>query len=119
MKPFDLKAALAGEPVVTRIGIPVSQLVVFDQVRNEQPIRGVLEGVITGWDECGRYMLCKASDSRDLFMAPKKRTVWVNLYGSMQVSCGTATYYYDEKQANIVASPGRIGNRAYPIEIKE
>ena len=51
----------------------------------------------------------------DLFMAPIKRTVWVNLYGRQLESVCHST----EEDADKHASSDRIGGKAYPLEIEE
>ena len=50
----------------------------------------------------------------DLFMATKKRTVWVNLYPNSHNS-----HWRTEEAANIAAGTERIGGKAYPVEIEE
>jgi hypothetical protein len=112
-KPFDLERALAGDPVVTRDGRPVTQLTHFKDVANgHDSLCGVVDGVICSWQEHGLYCLSGPS-STDLFMAPKKRTVWVNLYGD------GLCYRYDSKaEADEASASNRIGNRAYPVEIE-
>jgi hypothetical protein len=118
-KPFNLERALAGDPVVTRHGKPVTQLTKFDY-DGEYVLRGVLEGNLVGWLENGCYY-SSGEWSYDLFMAPKKRTVWVNLYGD-----GWSCYWHDTKAEadeasarNRIGTRNRIGNRAYPVEIEE
>jgi len=76
MKPFDLSAAVAGAPVQTRDGRPVTQLVKFD-CYNTAPLRGVTNKVIRAWDEKG---LSDCGDILDLFMATVKKTGWVARY---------------------------------------
>lgn len=112
-KPFDLERALAGDPVVTRGGWPVTQLVKFDASDAICPLHGVLGGNIFAWRVDGRYFTdCKFG--YDLFMAPKKRTVWVNLCLD-----GKAYWYDSEDVANRCHGHDRIGNRAWPVEIEE
>jgi hypothetical protein len=113
-KPFDLERALAGDPVVTRDGKPVTQLTHFKDVANwRDSLCGVVDRSICSWQENGRY--CPSAPySKDLFMAPKKRTVWVNLYGD-----GFGFLYDTEAEADKASKDGdRIGNRAYPVEIE-
>jgi hypothetical protein len=54
--------------------------------------------------------------TKDLFMAPRKRTVWVNLYSD---NTRPAWHYESQEKADRNIGPGRIGDRAYPIEIEE
>ena len=75
MKPFDLSAALAGAPVQTRGGRPVTQLMKFEDVKG-YPIYGVVEGCVFGWTATGTSGDAFSLDW-DLFMAPAKKTGWV------------------------------------------
>ena len=72
MRPFNLEAALAGAPVVTRDGREVTQLVMFD-CHDNLPVAGVLDGIIHLWSIEGKSGPYKF----DLFMAPTKKTGWV------------------------------------------
>lgn len=121
MKPFDLKAALAGEPVVTRNGCEVSQLIHFQLENNSAPVRFVCKDVILACSDKGRYnVYSEVEHFYDLFMAPKKRTVWINLFSCLPDAGRFNGRYYESEQAADYASHGmRIGNRAYPIEIEE
>jgi (p)ppGpp synthase/HD superfamily hydrolase len=76
MKPFDLTKALAGEPVVTRDGQPVTQLTKFD-CDSAYPLRAVIDGKIISFTIDG-ICLSKRQCSHDLFMAEPER--WVNVY---------------------------------------
>jgi len=81
MKPFDLEQALAGAPVCTREGKPVTQLTKFDL-----PEKGVviLVGVTSGrhierWYPNGSYEFNDHS-RLDLFMAPVRKTGWLAMF---------------------------------------
>jgi hypothetical protein len=112
-KPFNLERALAGDPVVMRDGRPVTQITKFD-IYGRRALHGVVEGHVISWFENGRYY-SSGESSYDLLMAPKKRTVWVNMYGD-----GWRCYWYDsEEEADNNAMQYRTGNRAYPVEIEE
>lgn len=78
-KKFNLEEALAGKPVVTREGKPVTQLVKFEDV--DDPYRvlvGVVDRNILAWSSSGMYSYDSTDNSNDLFMAPEKK--WTNLY---------------------------------------
>jgi hypothetical protein len=119
-KPFDLQKALAGEQVVTRLGKKVSQLTRFTGVSSfHYPLIGVTEE--------GRYLYCKEdgrqSDNSnsiiDLFMAPKKKTVWVNmwsLYGRISVSPNPYESEEEALKKEVCTKDHYIGT--YPIEIE-
>ena len=69
------------------------------------------------FDENGFYY-CDGDTSRhDLFMAPRKLTVWVNVYPP-GTNC-FAWAYETEAIANNYAGRNRIGNRAWPLEIED
>lgn len=80
MKPFNLEKALAGDPVVTRDGRKVTEIVHFKTLNNPQNIIAVLNGRLFPFYENGQYI---AQDTEfDLFMAPKivKKSGWLNVY---------------------------------------
>ena len=118
MKPFDLEAAKRGEPVCTRDGTPVQQLVHFPEGVRVNKIAALSGGVINVYDDQGRYYGDEVHVSaRDLFMATRKRTVWVNVYPPGTNCFGGA--YETEAIANNYAGRNRIGNRAWPLEIED
>jgi hypothetical protein len=81
MKEFNLERALAGEPVITRNGKKVTQLHLFKNDELIQPLYGMVEGDddVFNWSTYGKYNFSKQT-SFDLFMAPEKRSCWVNVY---------------------------------------
>ena len=56
MKPWNLERALAGDPVITREGDPVTQLHQFnvDEPENERSLYGVCNGTVMCWFLNGR-----------------------------------------------------------------
>ncbi len=115
MKPFDLEAAKRGEPIVCRDGTPAKFIA---YVPEACPACRVVVLV-------GDFVVAKAVDGRrwpdlsgdtDIFMAPKKRTVWLNLYPK---ACNTAHFYATQKEADRSADPSRIGGKAWPLEVEE
>lgn len=114
MKPFNLEQALAGEPVVTRAGKPVTQLTKFDSNDSAMPLRGVTENKIQAWSSVGLY---SSGESRyDLFMATKKRTVWVNIYPGC---CGGPFDTQEQAETMGADKSQKLGGRAWPVEIEE
>lgn len=96
------------------------------EVKDTRIFHGNLIGMVDGL-----LFTTPTSDDR-LFTAPKKRTVWVNLYILDAIHgeymplpedcCGTngkVHYYNTEAEANRHGRPERIGNRAHPIEIEK
>jgi hypothetical protein len=84
MKPFDLQKALAGEPVVTRSGQPVTQLTKFSFIKVEYSVYGVIDGKIHRWVRSGQYDLDVENNDLDLFMAEPEK--WVNVYWSINAN---------------------------------
>jgi hypothetical protein len=116
LKPFNLQDALAGKPVVTRQGKKVTQLHLFN-TNTEQPLLGIIEGDkdIYTWNKDGIYFSHKDTSAFDLFMAPEKKSIWVNLYeyenGQLWVGC----YYNSLEEAS---KPGtHMGRYIKTIEI--
>lgn len=68
MKPFNLEAALAGEPVVTRDGRRVTQLTMFDGL-SDRCLAGVIDGILLQWDKNGRRYKVDSREAENLFMA--------------------------------------------------
>ena len=115
MKPFDLEAAKAGAPLVTRDGRPAKFIAHVAEAQPSQRLVVLIDGAVHTKFENGKYAGSPdiVSDN-DLFMAPVKRTVWVNVYG-----CGGATWYDTETDADDCTRGNRLGGRAWPIEIEE
>lgn len=81
MKPFDLKAALAGQKVVTRDDIEVTQLVMFDAKEDRDVLYGVMESSVHSWSIDGRYLSDEDEYYKDLFMATNAKSIWVARVG--------------------------------------
>lgn len=82
MKPFDLKAALAGALVVTKSGKSLAWLAHDPGANNSCRVLGRINGQAfhCGWSEDG---ICSLNnDLMNLFMAPVKREGWVNIFAS-------------------------------------
>ena len=115
MKPFNLEAAKAGAPIVTRNGRPAKFIAHVAEAHPSQRLLVLIDGAVHLKFESGKH----ASSSNlvydnDLFMALIKRTVWVNVYGY-----GGATWHNTEKDADDNALNNRLGGRAWPTEIEE
>lgn len=84
-KPFDLEAAKAGAPVMTRDGRP-ARILAFDVENAGYPVvvaiktsTGKCESVEL-FTEQGQFDEDAKEDNRDLFMAPTKHRAWVNVH---------------------------------------
>ena len=114
MKQFDLEAAKRGEPIQLRDGRPAKFIAHVPEALEHNRIVFLLEGFLCRAYESGRIHDLFEKKS-DLFMATKKRTVWVNLY-----SHGVALSYESQHKADDHdITEDRIGNRAWPLEIEE
>lgn len=83
MREFNLEKAIAGHPVCTRDGRPVTQLVKFD-VQFGICLAGVVDGMLIMFDRLGQSTNAQttANSRFELFMAPVKKTGWVARYGN-------------------------------------
>ena len=97
MKPFDLEAAKRGDPIVTED----NEKVLFIGLDSN--------GNVVAEDSEGWLIKYRTTG---IFMAPKKRTVWVNLY---------QIFYTEENAdaADTISDRQRFGGKAYPVEIEE
>ena len=119
LKPFNLEAALKGEKVVTRDGRIADRFHKFDGLDSDsESVYAVVDGVVQAFWGSGSYNVSGES-SWDLFMAPKERVVWVNLYGSHNGLNNHGWFYESEQAANDAARLKRLGGKAFPITIEE
>ena len=78
MNKFDLEKALAGEKVITRDGLKVTQLVNFEGVGDRcESIYAMVGGKVVSYYGCGNYT--GNHSPLDLFMAPKKLSGFINV----------------------------------------
>lgn len=86
LKPFDLEAAKAGEPVCTRDGRK-ARIICFDAKCNK-PIVALIydcnKETVLQYLENGRFFVNQI-DKYDLMMLPQKKEGWVNVYKSYNV----------------------------------
>jgi len=123
MREFNLERALAGDPVVTGSGIKIVKIA-NSGLSIKYPLAVWLEGRedCYSYNKDGRYIYnsdFESSDS-DLFMAPKKRTVYINLYDH---SFGVGKYFSyntkdDAEKMGAEAAYEYIAI-AVPVEIEE
>ena len=122
MKTFDLVAAKVGKPLQKRNGEKVTfvtyvpgadvynRVVVLDSERK-----------IQAYSEQGTYNIFGGPSDYDIFMATEKKTLWINLYPAQTFSnIFDMGYYYDsEEEADKLGyKTGRIGGKAYPVEVE-
>ncbi|MGN6703579.1 MAG: hypothetical protein ACTHKB_11525 [Burkholderiaceae bacterium] len=99
MKPFDLQKSLAGAPVITRYGEPVTDIRHHPSGR-KYSVSGVIDGSIDTFTESGKFREQEAESMFDLFMAPVKRKIFVNVYrGTGGKMCAGAVHDSEEAAA--------------------
>lgn len=124
-KPFDLQKALAGEPVITRSGKKIVDIYHFKYSGSTFSVLATIEG--SNSEACytvdGKYHLLDAEHKNDLFMAPEKKTVWVNI--SKYPDMGFKAYVHetpgsaDEGSRSFqTGEPSDDFIGTYPIEIE-
>ena len=118
MEPFDLEAAKRGEPIVCRDGTPAKFVAHVPEACPPQRLVVLIDKNIFLCLESGAGSGLN-EDASDLFMAPKKRTVWVNFYDN-----NFATFFNTQEEADkdhheTQFDIDRLGKRAYPVEVEE
>lgn len=131
MRPFNLAEALAGKPVQTRSGVPVTELKHFTGVPQNQPcIVGVLEGVVIYWLADGLFFrgpsfLC----DKDLVMVTTKKSYFYNVWE--RTGCFLGKYHFftgpfsskevaeSQKTCSTGAGKGRTYVKTIEIETEE
>ena len=78
MKPFNLKEALAGKPVITLRGVEATQLHLFD-IDHIYPLSAVVEGELIQYTIKGEFRSDYES-GWDLFMAEVEKAQWINIW---------------------------------------
>ena len=85
MKKFNLEEAKAGKPVVTRDGRRVIEVQVFN-TRMDKPVVGIIDTRFVAFTKDGKLNPIAETES-DLFMAPEKKSIWVNVYNDGDSLC--------------------------------
>ncbi len=123
MKPFDLEAAKRGEPIVTRDGRSVVFVAHDPSFTETHRVIVRVEG--TGSPRCyaesGEYYK-NYSDDLDLFMVPRKRTAYVNVYGVRHASRAAQHSCAFDSEADAIRdseiNTARLLAVAVPVEIE-
>lgn len=126
MKPFDLEAAKAGDPVVTRDGRTARFVGHVPECDAVSRVLAYIEGrnTVTGFMESGAF-LSDGECPEDLFMAPKTRAYWVNMYQEDDSLFGRiAAYKHDSEQQAIEQANKALRTRkafavAVPVTVEE
>lgn len=109
MKPFDLEAAKRGEPIQC-CGLSAKFIAHVPEAASYEQVLYLAHGnQVFAADYKG------GGSHHHLAMAPQKRILWVNVYPNLPFS----HHYETLELANNNAMQGRIGGKAYPVEIEE
>ena len=123
MKPFDLEAAKSGDPIVCRDGTPAKFIAHVPEASESSRLVVMIGTFVVTLRENGKYFLQDVPDDADLFMAPKKRIVWVNFYEVTNTAKHFSTEEEAEQRVTCIDYQGkvrpRVGGKAYPVEIQE
>jgi hypothetical protein len=111
MKPFNLEAAKRGDPLITRGGETVKFICVEPDAHEDTRLLVLRNGRVLPLYVNGKYD--EYDCDSDVFMAVKKKTVWVNIYRDGSCSC------YDTEDRADDFSYQRVGDKAWPLEIEE
>lgn len=121
MKPFNLQRAIAGDPIMTRDGRKVKLIAHLPEMWHDFNVVCLIEDDrIETYTRGGQYDPREKDYCLDIFMVPKKHTVWVNFYDD-----GTAVWNISKENADhhdefyVDSCMERIGGKAYPVEIDE
>jgi hypothetical protein len=118
-KPFDLEKALAGEPVVTGDGRKVLELKLFkSQIDN--PLVCLIEGR-EGLVSVRSNGLAMCDHDYDLFMAPKKKKLWIAVSKEPYQSnahFGSAAYKEKDELIEHIKRFGRVPENFHLMQIE-
>ncbi len=117
MKPFNLEAAQAGAPIMTRDGRKAKFIAYVPELRPSRQVVILVAGLeaLEAYYPDGSYLSGNTTHAIDLSMAPVKKTVWVNFHR------GGVAYYFENKDdamKDAEISVGCVTNTA-PVEIEE
>lgn len=124
MKPFDLAKAKAGEKLITRDGREVSEFHHF--VTDTSPLSCccIVAGACYWTHKSGRINIDGQESEADLFMAPTKRTVYVQIFNKstdIREPALRAVAFESKADAenNVRTTSWPVLVVAHPVEIEE
>lgn len=85
MIPFNLEEAKTGKPVVTRDGRRMIELQIFNS-EVHRPVVGIIDARVLTFTREGKLLEGRDSNT-DLFMAPERKSIWVNVYNDGDSLC--------------------------------
>jgi hypothetical protein len=118
MKPFNLEAAKAGKPLVTRDGRKVTEFHHFETCKLKYSCVAIVGGESLSYTTAGFFDEDTSDRVLDLFLADEEVTVWVNVYeGSEAHGLMSGNFYENKEDAeNVGRGLGYIG--AFPLTVK-
>jgi len=124
VKPFDLQRAIAGEKLVTREGKEVTEFHHFKTVSGSYPCTAVVNGERSAYTLAGHFNRSQHPHCDDLFMAAKKRTVFVNIYDKDTTASGGGHNAHafgtaEAARKNVNGNAWGLLLVARPVEIEE
>jgi hypothetical protein len=124
MKPFDLEAAKRGEKLVTRDGREVSEFHCFKTIVSDYPCVAIIDGERGTFSKSGYFNSSEHPHDDDLFMAAKKRTVYVNIYDKDTTASGGGQNAHafgtaEAARKNVHNNAWGLLLVAHPVEIEE
>jgi hypothetical protein len=106
MKPFDLKAALAGAKVINGQGKPATDIAYFPSVISHYKVYAVIDEGVLAFTETGYFCENRHLGTRaDLFMAPVTNEGWINIYKGRKLG---KFVHKTEEEARAIADLGLI-----------
>jgi hypothetical protein len=109
MKPFNLEAALAGAPVVTRDGQAVAGIHHFTTVEDDYVLGAVVNGSLETFSAEGAFNITR-HHGLDLFMAPVMKSGWVNVYwDNKNAETFTSDAYATSEEAATAIASSKTG----------
>lgn len=110
LEKFNLSRALSGDPIITRDGRKVIEIHYLHS-NIPFPVIAVIQGerLSQGCDEEGLYEKGIERDC-DLFMAPKTKKIWTNLYYNKNADAIHSGNFYTEEE---IATSSKIPDEDY------
>lgn len=117
--PFNLKAAMRGQSIVTRDGRP-AKFVAYETGSEFYPVVSLIDGEIQTQTEQGLFSNDGSECEDDLFMAANEKTIWLNVYFDDGGNCATPFVYQSGHDAEKSSDANWPGEKyiAVPVKLK-
>ena len=80
LEKFNAETTPLGTELITRDGREVSEWYYFKTSIDEYSVMAVLDGIINSYSKDGKYDSRNGEHTKDLFIKPKVKECWVNVY---------------------------------------